>query len=68
VELRRVYEEIDWGLLVFFVGLFVIVAGAHRAGLTATLLEPIASWDLHRLPIFVPVRQSCPISSATCQR
>ena len=38
VEPRKVYQEIDWGLLIFFVGLFVIVAGADRAGLTATLL------------------------------
>ena len=55
VEPRRVYQEIDWGLLIFFVGLFVIVAGAHRAGLTATLLEPAAHWDLHRTAVFVPV-------------
>ena len=55
VEPRKVYQEIDWGLLIFFVGLFVIVAGAHRAGLTATLLEPAADWDLHRIVIFVPV-------------
>ena len=55
VEPKRVYDGIDWGLLVFFVGLFIIVAGADRAGLTARLLEPIASWDLHRIPIFVPV-------------
>ena len=54
-EPKKVYDGIDWGLLVFFVGLFIIVAGAHRAGLTATLLEPTASWDLHRIPIFVPV-------------
>jgi len=54
-EPKHVYAEIDWGLLVFFVGLFIIVAGADRAGLTATLLEPIANWDLHRLPLFVPV-------------
>lgn len=54
-EPKQVYAEIDWGLLVFFVGLFIIVAGADRAGLTATLLEPIANWDLHRLPLFVPV-------------
>jgi Na+/H+ antiporter NhaD/arsenite permease-like protein len=54
-EPKKVYDEIDWGLLVFFVGLFVIVAGAHRAGLTETLLQPIASWDLHRIPTFVPV-------------
>ena len=55
IEPRKVYAEIDWGLLVFFVGLFIIVAGAHRAGLTATFLEPFARWDLHRLPVFVPV-------------
>lgn len=55
VEPRRVYDGIDWGLLVFFVGLFIIVAGAHRAGLTDRLLEPVAAWDLHRIPIFVSV-------------
>jgi len=51
---KRVYGEVDWGLLVFFVGLFVIVAGADRAGLTAALLRPIDAWNLHRLAIFVP--------------
>ena len=55
VDPRRVYDEIDWGLLVFFVGLFIIVAGAHRAGLTAAILDPFTAWDLHRTPIFVPV-------------
>jgi Na+/H+ antiporter NhaD/arsenite permease-like protein len=55
VEPREVYEGVDWGLLVFFVGLFIIVAGADRAGLTARLMEPIANWDFHRLPLFVPV-------------
>jgi Na+/H+ antiporter NhaD/arsenite permease-like protein len=55
VEPRKVYEQVDWGLLIFFVGLFVIVAGAERAGLTASLLEPIALWDMHRIAIFVPV-------------
>src|SRR5437899_11832215 len=55
VEPKRVYDEIDWGLLVFFVGLFVIVAGAHRAGLPATLLDPVMTWDLHRIGVFVPV-------------
>jgi Na+/H+ antiporter NhaD/arsenite permease-like protein len=53
VDPRTVYDEVDWGLLVFFVGLFVIVGGAERAGLTRSLLEPIAAWNLHRLPVFV---------------
>ena len=55
VEPRRVYAEVDWGLLVFFIGLFVIVGGAERAGLTATLLGPMRLWGLHRLPVFVAV-------------
>jgi Na+/H+ antiporter NhaD/arsenite permease-like protein len=50
-----VYDEVDWGLLVFFVGLFIIVAGAERAGLSAALLEPFARWELHRIGIFVPL-------------
>jgi Na+/H+ antiporter NhaD/arsenite permease-like protein len=53
VDPRTIYDEVDWGLLVFFVGLFVIVGGAERAGLTRTLLDPIAKWNLHRLPVFV---------------
>lgn len=53
VEPRHVYDDVDWGLLVFFIGLFVIVGGADRAGLTATLLEPFRAWNLHRIPIFV---------------
>ena len=53
VDPRRLYDEVDWGLLVFFVGLFIIVGGADRAGLTARLLEPVNAWNLHRIPIFV---------------
>jgi Na+/H+ antiporter NhaD/arsenite permease-like protein len=53
VEPRTVYDEVDWGLLVFFIGLFIIVGGADRAGLTANLLRPIEAWNLHRLPILV---------------
>jgi len=55
VEPRKVYDEIDWGLLVFFLGLFIIVGGAERAGLTATLLRPMTMWNLHRIPSFVAV-------------
>lgn len=53
IEPRQVYDRVDWSLLVFFVGLFVIVGGADRAGLTATLLEPFQAWNLHRPPIFI---------------
>jgi Na+/H+ antiporter NhaD/arsenite permease-like protein len=39
----------------FFIGLFIIIGGAERAGLTATLLRPIEECNLHRIPIFVSV-------------
>ena len=48
-EPRLVYDEVDWGLLVFFVGLFIIVGGAERAGLTERLLQPFVAWNLHRI-------------------
>lgn len=53
VEPRKVYDEVDWGLLVFFLGLFVIVGGVSRAGLTDQLTRSIDAWSLHRLPVFV---------------
>lgn len=55
VEPRRVYDEIDWGLLVLFSGLFIIVGGAERAGIIDTLLRPVSALNLHRLPSFVGI-------------
>jgi Na+/H+ antiporter NhaD/arsenite permease-like protein len=55
VEPRAVYAEVDWSLLVFFIGLFVIVGGAERAGLTGHLLRLTEGWSLTQLPVFVPV-------------
>lgn len=55
MEPRRVYDEVDWGLLVVFVGLFIIVGGAERAGLTELLLRPFAAWNLHRVWAYASV-------------
>jgi Na+/H+ antiporter NhaD/arsenite permease-like protein len=52
---RLVYDEVDWGLLVLFTGLFIIVGGAERSGLTETLLRPFDTWNLHRIWIFASV-------------
>jgi Na+/H+ antiporter NhaD/arsenite permease-like protein len=38
---QTVYRHVDWGVLVFFVGLFVIVGGAESSGLTGLLLSAI---------------------------
>jgi Na+/H+ antiporter NhaD/arsenite permease-like protein len=54
-EPRRVYDEVDWGLLAFFVGLFVIVGGADKVGLTGRLLGYANHWNLHSPAIFTLV-------------
>jgi Na+/H+ antiporter NhaD/arsenite permease-like protein len=50
-----VYEEIDWGLLVFFIGLFLIVGGAENAGLTQHLLGFGQRFNLQHLGVFTLV-------------
>jgi len=54
-EPRLVYDEVDWGLLVFFVGLFLIVGGAENVGLTARLLEVGQRWNLQNSSAFAIV-------------
>jgi len=55
VEPRLVYDEVDWGLLVLFIGLFIIVGGAERAGLTVALLRPFTAWNLHHVWVYASV-------------
>ena len=52
---RLVYDEVDWGLLVFFAGLFVIVGGADNAGVTTSLLGVTRRWNLHHVAPFTVV-------------
>ncbi len=52
---RLVYDEVDWGLLVFFVGLFVIVGGAENAGLTGDLFAVAARLNLQNAGVFTAV-------------
>jgi Na+/H+ antiporter NhaD/arsenite permease-like protein len=49
---RKLYQEVDWGLLVFFVGLFLIVGGAENAGIVSEFLHIAEHWNLHRLGAF----------------
>lgn len=52
---HKLYEEVDWGLLVFFVGLFLIVGGAENAGIVARLLQFAQRWNLHHTAVFAGV-------------
>src|ERR1700756_721601 len=52
LEPQQLYKEVDWGLLVFFVGLFLIVGGAENAGITNKLLEIGHHWNLQNMGAF----------------
>jgi Na+/H+ antiporter NhaD/arsenite permease-like protein len=55
LEPRKLYQEVDWGLLVFFIGLFLIVGGAENAGIVRELLKIAEHWNLQKLPVFTLV-------------
>ena len=55
LEPAKLYQELDWGLLVFFVGLFVIVGGAENAGIIRRLLDLAEHSNLQRLGTFTVV-------------
>jgi len=55
LEPKKLYQEVDWGLLVFFIGLFLIVGGAETAGIVAKLLDVAEHWNLQNLGAFTVV-------------
>jgi Na+/H+ antiporter NhaD/arsenite permease-like protein len=53
---HKLYGEVDWGLLVFFIGLFLIVGGAENAGIVNAMLSFSGRYfDLHNTSAFVMV-------------
>jgi len=52
---RLVYDEVDWGLLVFFVGLFLIVGGAENAGLTHYLFALADRFNLQSTAVLTVI-------------
>jgi Na+/H+ antiporter NhaD/arsenite permease-like protein len=53
VKPEKVYREIDWGLLVLFTGLFVVIGGVERTGLGQDLLDLASAVNLHRPAVLV---------------
>ena len=49
---HRLYGEVDWGLLVFFIGLFLIVGGAEHAGIVDQFLLAGRYVNLHNSAVF----------------
>ena len=49
---REIYGDVDWSLLVLFLGLFMILGGAKEAGITGELLGYAQKLNLHNSIIF----------------
>ena len=55
VKSRRIYEEIDWSLLLMFAGLFIIVAGAEHSLLTPEIIARVGRIHLDQVPVLSAV-------------
>ncbi len=50
--IQKIYREVDWSLLVLFVGLFLIIGAAEHTGIANALLHTAERLNLHNLAIF----------------
>ena len=48
VKPERIYREIDWSLLVMFIGLFIVIAGVEKVGLVDDLFRAAGKFHLER--------------------
>jgi Na+/H+ antiporter NhaD/arsenite permease-like protein len=51
----KVYREIDWGLLVLFTGLFVVIGGVEASGLAGEILGGASAVGLYRPAVLTMV-------------
>lgn len=49
VKPEKIYRQIDWDLLMLFIGLFVVVAGAERAGLDDWFFAQLSAIGIDRV-------------------
>jgi len=52
---KAIYGDVDWSLLMLFLGLFLIIGGAEQAGITQELLAFAERLNLHNTLIFTAV-------------
>ncbi len=50
---REIYGDVDWSLLVLFLGLFLVIGGAEQAGITSEMLRAAQRLNLHKSLVFV---------------
>lgn len=58
IKPSRVYREIDWSLLLLFVGLFIVLAGAEKALLTPELRHSVQSAGLAQTSVLTAIAAS----------
>ncbi len=51
VRSRKIYREIDWPLLLMFIGLFIVVSGFEKAMLSPRIVAAIGRQHLDRMPV-----------------
>ena len=52
---KAIYGDVDWSLLVLFLGLFLIIGGAEQAGISQELLGAAERLNLHNSATFTMV-------------
>jgi Na+/H+ antiporter NhaD/arsenite permease-like protein len=52
---QAIYGDVDWSLLMLFLGLFLIIGGAEQAGISQQLLDVAERLNLHNSLIFTAV-------------
>jgi Na+/H+ antiporter NhaD/arsenite permease-like protein len=55
VKANKVYREIDWPLLVMFVGLFIVVDGFEKTVLTPDVIATVGRLHLENMPLLSAV-------------
>jgi Na+/H+ antiporter NhaD/arsenite permease-like protein len=50
---KEIYGDVDWSLLVLFLGLFLVIGGAEQAGITSEMLRAAERLNLHKSLVFV---------------
>ncbi|MGH7073877.1 MAG: anion transporter [Stellaceae bacterium] len=55
VKPERIYREVDWSLLLLFVGLFIVVAATQKAVLTPDMVTAIGRGNLDHAPLLALV-------------
>jgi Na+/H+ antiporter NhaD/arsenite permease-like protein len=54
VKPEKIYREIDWGLLVMFIGLFIVIAAVEKTRATTDLFERASQYHLeHTAPMAI---------------